>query len=335
MPVEVATLAAHPVEQASEYIATLKARRSTIIQPQVEGFITNIAVRSGDRVQAGALLFEIDSNRPRAAVSQLESVRAARQADVEYAQQQAKRSTALFDAGAISQRELEQADTAVRTTSAQLKAIDDQIRETQVQLGYYKVTSPNAGIVGDVPVRVGDSVIKATVLTTVDTNEGLEIYVNVPVQQAPLLKIGLPVKLLDESGQVVATNTVNFIAPSVDERTQSVLAKAALVDGRGNYRADQFVRVRLVWSMQDGITVPVTAVTRVNGQFFVFLAEAGERGTVARQTPVQLGELVGNDYVVRGGVKAGDKLIVSGIQKIGEGAPVMVGGMPPAQKKAS
>ena len=335
MPVTAVTLAEHPVEQATEFIAALKSRRSTTIKPQVAGFVTRIAVRSGQRVSAGAVLFEIDSGRQQATVSQLESVRAARAADVGYARQEAQRSKALFDAGALSQRDLEQAETAVRTSEAQLQAVDQQIREQQVELDYYKVTAPTAGVVGDVPIRRGDRVTDSTVLTTIDENSLLEVYISVPVQKAPLLALGLPVQIVDDAGKTLATNPITFISPSVDDATQSVLGKAELVDGRGEFRADQFVRVRVVWRTAPGLTVPVTAVSRISGAFFVFVAEAQGEMTVARQRAVTLGELIGNDYLLLDGLKAGDQLIVSGIQKIGDGAPVRVGAPAAGPQKAS
>jgi RND family efflux transporter MFP subunit len=335
MPVEVVALANKPVEQVTEFIAALKSRRSTTIQPQVEGFITRIAVRSGERVSAGAVLFEIDSARQQATVGQLESMRSMRAADVEYARQEEQRSQTLFKAGAMSKRELDQAETAVRTSQAQLDAVDQQIREQKVELDYYKVTSPNEGVVGDIPIRSGDRVTKTTVLTTVDENAVLEIYLNVPVQQAPGLKLGLPVRILDERGQVVATNRITYISPTVDDATQTVLAKAALNEGRGQFRADQFVRVRVIWRTEQGLTVPVTSVVRVNGQYFVYVVEKNGEQMIAKQRSVQLGDVVGNDYVLLAGLKPGDQLIVSGIQKIGEGAPVQPGGPPPAPQKAS
>ena len=257
-----------------------------------------------------------------------------RAADVEYARQEAQRSQTLFKAGAMSQRELEQAETAVRTSQAQLEAVDQQIREQKVELGYYKVTAPNDGVVGDIPIRTGDRVTKATVLTTVDENAVLEIYLNVPVQQAPNLKIGLPVRILDEQGKAIATNRVTFISPTVDDATQTVLAKAALNEGRGQFRADQFVRVRVIWKTEPGLTIPLTAVTRINAQYFVYVIEKSGEQAIAKQRSVQLGDLVGNDYLLLSGLKPGDQLIVSGIQKIGDGSPVMVG-PPAAPQKAS
>src|SRR5262249_38079566 len=177
MPVEVVTLAEQPVQQTSEYVGTVKSRRSTTVQPQVEGFVTRILARSGDRVRPGTPLMEIDAGMQQAAVASLESQRAARQADVDYARQQATRMKTLLEAGASSQSELEQAQTALQTSEAQLKAIEAQIRQQKVALGYHTVTAPVAGVVGDIPVRVGDSVTRSTVLTTIDQNAGLEIYV--------------------------------------------------------------------------------------------------------------------------------------------------------------
>ena len=117
-------------------------------------------------------------------------------------------------------------------------------------------------------------------LTTVDENDVLEVYINVPVQQAPQLKLGLPVRLVDDRGKVLATNKITFVSPNVDTATQSVLAKAQLVDGRGQFRSDQFVRARIVWTTAPGLTVPVTAVARINAQFFAFVAEKSDEGMV-------------------------------------------------------
>jgi RND family efflux transporter MFP subunit len=326
MPVEVATLTPKPVEQITEFVATIKSRHSTTIQPQVEGYITKIDVKSGDRVSPGTVLFEIDAASQQAAVAALESLRAARESDVAYAHQQALRQKAMLDVGATSQQEYEQAAAAQKAADAQLKVLDDQIRQQKTELGYSKVTSPAVGVIGDIPVRQGDRVTRSTQLTTIDDNAGLEIYINVPVQQATNLKLGLPVRIVGETGEVLATERITFIAPSVDDQTQTVLAKAALGSSKTLWRPAQFVRVRVLWRTEPGLTVPVVSVVRINGQFFVFVAEDTPQGSVARQRPVTLGAVVGNDYVVLAGLKAGDKLIVSGVQKIMDGVPVRAGG---------
>jgi RND family efflux transporter MFP subunit len=325
MPVEVVTLAERPVEQTTEFVGTVKSRRSTTVQPQVEGIVTGILVRSGDRVRPGTPLMQIDARERQAAVASLESQRAARQADLQQARQQFVRMKTLLEAGASSQAELEQAQTALSTSEAQVKAAEAQIREQRVALAYHRVTAPVAGIVGDVPVRVGDSVTKSTVLTTIDQNAGLEVYINVPVLEAQNLRVGLPVHLVDDRGLVLADERLSFVSSSVDSATQSVLTKAVLQHA-GNFRTDQFVRVRIVWTEAPALTVPLVALNRINGQFFAYVAESGDGGaTVARQRAVDPGAVVGNDYVVKSGLKAGEKLIVSGVQKIRDGAPVKIG----------
>ena len=334
MPVEVVTLAERPVEQSTEYVGTVRSRRSTTVQPQVEGFVTTILVRSGDRVQPGTPLMRIDASKQRAAVAGLESVRAAREADVQYTRQQHDRAKTLFEAGAASQAELEQAQTALRNAEAQLRSMQAQVEQQRGELGYHQVTSPAGGVVGDVPVRVGDSVTRSSVLTTIDENAGLEVYLNVPVQEAQNLRVGLPVHLVDDRGADIASTSISFVAPSVDPSTQSVLVKA--LAPAGGFRTDQYVRARVVWTEAPALTAPVVALNRINGVYFAFVAEPGEGGAlVARQRAVVPGPMVGNDYIVRSGLKAGEKLIVSGVQKIRDGVPVAVGTPSPASGKGA
>jgi len=334
MPVEIVTLSAKPVEQTTEYVASMKSRRSSTIQPEVEGPLMNIAVRSGQQVSHGTLLFEIDAAPQQAALASLQSMRPSRESDIEFARQQVARNRTLLQAGAISQREVEQFEAQLRSAEAQLKALDEQIKQQRSQLAYYRVTAPIAGTVGDIQVNVGDRVTRSTVLTTVDENDTLEVYINVPVPQAPQLKLGLPVRLVDDRGQILATNKITFISPNVDTSTQSVLAKAQLIEGRGQFRSDQFVRARIVWTTAPGLTIPVTAVSRINAQFFAFVAEKSDQGMLAKQKPVQLGEIIGNAYVVQSGLVPGEQLIVSGLQKIRDGSPVMPAPPPGAAPQA-
>lgn len=325
-PVDITTLALQQVEDAGEYVGTVKSRRSTTIQPQVEGFLTRIAVTSGQRVAAGAVLAQIDSAPQQAAIAAMESTRAAREADTQFARQQAERTKALLAIGAVSVQEVERADAALAAAGAQLKALDEQIRQARIELAYAQVTAPTSGVVGDIPVRVGDRVTRATRLMTVDDNAGLEAYINVPVQDAPRLKPGLVVRLIGEGGEVLATEKIYFVANNVDD-TQTVLAKATLGAGALRFRADQFIRAQIIWAEVPSLLVPLNAVTRVGGQFFAFVAETGEGGAlVARMRPVTLGAVVGNNYLVKGGLTEGERLITGGIQKIGDGSPVTAGG---------
>jgi RND family efflux transporter MFP subunit len=311
-----------PVDRTSEYVAILRSRQTSAISPQVEGIVTRILVRSGQRVAAGAALAQVDPLKQEASVSSNEATRAAQDAQLRLAREELQRQKALFDQGLVSRQVLDQANAAVDTAAASLKALQARERESRVELQYYRVTAPAAGVVGDIPVRVGDRVTTSTVITTISDNAGLEAYIYVPIERAADLKLGIPVRLVSAQGEVLAHTRLDFVSPQVDDRTQGVLAKAQVPSDKG-FRTEQFVRAQLVWSSEPGLTVPVVAVTRINGQYFAYVAEPGEKGSfVARQRLVRLRPLTGAEYLLENGLKAGDRLIVSGIQKITDGVPV-------------
>jgi RND family efflux transporter MFP subunit len=322
MGVSTLTLQKKPIEQSSGFIATIRSNRSSTVQPEVEGVVTRIFVKSGDRVALGAPLVQIKPDKQEATVRSTQANRAAVEADVQYWTQQVKRLEALVAAGAISRQEFDQAQNSLRTAQARLSALNAQVNEQQVELQYYRVAAPRAGVVGDIPIRSGDRVTKSSMITTIDDNSALEAYIQVPIDRSPDLRLGLPVQIVDADGKVLATNPVTFVAPRVDDATQTVLIKSLLREVPPSVRTQQFVRSRIVWRTTDGVTVPITAVTRINGKYFCFLVEKTNNGTVARQRPIEVGELLGNDYVVLSGLSAGEQIIVSGIQKIGDGAPV-------------
>jgi RND family efflux transporter MFP subunit len=324
MPVKVQTAKAQKVDDTTDYVATLKSRDSALVMPQVEGIITQIFVHSGERVAAGAPLMQIDPAKQQATVRSQEEARAAQLAQVKWAQQNYDRISGLANAGVVSKQELDQARATLDAAEAQLHSLEAQVREQQVQLHYYKVVAPRAGIVGDVPVRVGDRVLTTTTLTTVDRPGSLEAYIYVPIEKSAQLKMNLPVQIVDGSGNSLATSRITFISPQVDTATQTVLAKATIANSKDSLRTAQFIRARVIWGSQEKPVVPVVAVSRIGGLYFAFVAEADQKGGyVVHQKPLQIGQIVGNNYVVIDGVKPGDKVVVSGTQFLIDGVPVV------------
>ena len=324
MPVKVQEAKAVPVSDATEYIATVKSRDSAVIMPQVEGQITAIMVHSGDRVRTGKPLMDIDPLKQQSTVKSQESAVEAQKASLVLAQQQYDRTKGLAAAGVVSKQELDQAKSTLDAAKAQLESLGAQVSEQQVQLHYYKVAAPRGGIVGDIPVRVGDRVITSTQLTTVDQPGSLEAYIYVPIEHSVELKMNLPVQLVDAEGKVLADTRVSFISPQVDSTTQTVLVKARIANGNEALRQSEFVRARVVFGTHKNPEVPILAVSRLGGQYFAFVAEPQNGGSyVARQKPLTIGETVGNAYEVRDGLKPGDKIIISGTQFLVDGAPVI------------
>ena len=322
MPVQVKVAQAENVPDTTEYLSVLKSRHSATINPHVEGYITKVYVKSGDHVNAGTPLIQIDPLKQQAAVSGQEAARAAQEANLRFAQIQLDRERKLFAAGVVPKAEVDNAQTNYDAAGAQLKSLSEQVNQQQVELHYYRVAAPMDGIVGDIPVRVGDRVAVTTLLTTVDEQGPLEAYIYVPADRARNLKLGLPLHLVDEAGITVADTRITFLSQQVDAETQTVLAKALLENPRG-LRVSQQVRARVVWSTHEGTVIPILAVTRVSGQFFAFLAVKDGKNTVARQKLLKVGDTLGNNYVVLAGIEPGDHIITSGLQFLQDGMPVM------------
>jgi len=323
MPVQIHVAETKKIPDTSEFLSMLKSRHSSAINPQVEGQIVKIFVKSGDHVKMGDPLLQIDPLKQEATVSSQEAARAAQEANKKYAQISLDRAKKLFDAGVISKAEYDNAQTSYDAADAQLHAMEEQVRTQKVELKYYQVSAPMDGIVGDIPVRVGDRVSVATLLTTVDEPGALEAYLYVPVDRSKDLKVGLPVRLVDENQKVLAETSVTFVSPQVDTETQTVLAKALIPNSAAKLRVAQQMRAQITWSVHEGPVVPILSVVRINGQFFAFVASKESNGTFARQKALKVGEPLGNDYPVLSGLQGGEHIITSGTQFMQDGMPVM------------
>jgi RND family efflux transporter MFP subunit len=323
-PVKVQAAQDQSIGDASEYVATIKSRHSATIMSDVEGWIFDIHVHSGQVVKKSDTLMEIDPRRQRATLSNFDSQKASKEAALQWAKSQLDRTKALAANGVVSKQDLEQAQTNYNGAVADVKALDAMITSNQVQLKYYSVFAPTDGIVGDIPVHVGDRVTNTTPLTTIDERAGLEVYISIPSEHAREIKMGAPVEVLDQAGNVLLRTNVDFISPQVESGTQSILAKAPADKAADVLRAMQLVRARIVWSTHSGLTIPVIAVSRISGQFFAFVAEQDNGKTVARQRPLELGEIVGNNYTVLSGLNPGEKIVVAGGQNLVDGMPIQI-----------
>ena len=324
MPVKVQTAQDQKIDDTTDYVAILKSRDTAVVMPQVEGTITKIFVHSGEPVADGAPLMQIDPEKQAATLKSQEQAHAAQIAQVTWAKQNYARVSGLANAGVVSKQDLDQAKSTLDTAEAQLQSLSAQVNEQTVQLHYYRVVAPRAGIIGDVPVRVGDRVLTTTPLTTVDRPGSLEAYIYIPIEKSAQLKMNLPVQIVDASGDPLASSRVTFISPQVDNTTQTVLVKATIANAKDSLRNAQFIRARVVWGSQDKPVVPVVAVSRIGGLYFAFVAEPDQKGGyVVHQKPLQVGQIVGNNYVVLDGVKPGDKVVVGGTQFLIDGIPVV------------
>lgn len=322
LPVKVETVDLSPVPRTDEYVATIKSRRSASIQPQVDGTLTRILVKSGDHVRAGQVLMTIDPLKQQAAVDQQSSTEAQKKATYDYNQIEVERQRQLYESGVTAKENYDYAVQAFQNSKADWESAKAARVTQERQLAYYNLTAPFTGIIGDVPVHVGDYVSPTTLLTTVDENADLEAYIYIPTERAANIRMALPVQIVTSGGDLIEKTNIDFISQQVDNGLQGILVKAPIHAPLDKFRNAQLVKARVVWSTAPAPTVPVLAVTRIGGQTFVYIADTSSNGAVAKQRAVSLGDTVGNNYAVTDGLKAGDKVIVSGIQFLVDGVPV-------------
>lgn len=322
MPVQIEPVKSVPLRDATEYVGVLRSRQSVQIQPLVEGHVSKILVTSGDDVRPQAPLIDIDPSRQRAAVSSQRAIHQANVAALDLARKQFARIERLFKRGAATRQDFDQAQNGLQQAEANAAATAAQTRAQAVELHYYQVAAPVAGTVGDIPVRIGDLVTTQTLLTTLDDNAALEAYIDVPTERAATLKMGTLVEIVDAASDVIAPSEVSFISPRADPATQMVLVKASVDNRAGRLRAGQFVRVRIVWRQYEGPTVPVLAVQRRAGQAFVWVVTEKDGAQTAEQRAVTIGAIQGQSYPITGGLRVGDQIVASGVQKLRPGARI-------------
>jgi RND family efflux transporter MFP subunit len=322
LPVKTETISLAPVPRQDEYVATIKSRRSASIQPQVDGTLTRILAKSGDHVHAGQVLMTIDPLKQQATVDQQRSTEAQKKATYDYNRIEVERQRQLYEGGVSSKQDYQLAVQAFENSKADWEASTAGLVTQQRELAYYNLTAPFDGIVGDIPVHLGDYVSPQTLLTTVDENADLEAYIYIPTEKSASIHMGLPVQIVTSSGELIESTKIDFVSQQVDTGVQGILVKAPIHGSLDQFRTAQLVKARVVWSTSPTPTVPVLAVTRIGGQSFVYVATQAENGIVAKQRAVTLGDTIGNDYAVNDGLKPGEKVIISGIQFLIDGAPV-------------
>ncbi|MGF1587713.1 MAG: efflux RND transporter periplasmic adaptor subunit [Pleurocapsa sp.] len=292
------------------------------------------------------------------AQAQLQSVqseRSAAAANVELQNELYQRRQFLAEEGALAQEEVDLVQRDRLNAVAQLNSLDDQIEAaranfnqaeaaiaeaeanveiSQDQLQDTNIVAPFAGEVGNIIARQGEYVAPGDSLTSVTQNDPLELQLAIPTQRRADISTGLRVQLEDTQGNLLGEGRIAFVSPQVNANSQTILTQAQFPNPDGQLRDSQNVRARVIWSERSGVLVPTTAVTRVGGQAFVYVArqEASEAETqdqtqnqpqlIARQIPVELGEIQNNSYPVLAGLQPGDRIVVTGILNLADGVPI-------------
>lgn len=224
---------------------------------------------------------------------------------------------------------VEAAASEIAGQQASLKQAEAQVGVATENLDFNRIVAPIDGVVGNIQPKVGDYIQAGDQIASLVQDDALELNVSVPLEQAPRLKIGLPVEIIDRQGEAVSKGNISFISPKTDRSSQTILVKATF-NNDGRLKDDSFARTKIIWSEQPGVLIPTEAVSRIAGKSFVFVAvekeqEDGSSALVAEQRPVELGEIQGQSYQVISGLESGDRLIASGIINLADGTSIDLG----------
>ena len=216
------------------------------------------------------------------------------------------------------------ARAGINRQKAAIEQAKGQLGSTSQDLIFNKVVAPIDGIVGNIFLKIGDYVRQGENFTTLTNNSMMAMNINIPTERAAQLRNGLTAQIVDRDGKPTVTGQVRFISPTVDQEAQSILAKVFFPND-GSLRNNQYVRVRLIWNRQPGLLIPTSAITSVGSQKFVFVAEPGkpsqgEARLVVKQKPVNVGNIQDQFYQVLSGIDAGEKVAVSRILELRDGA---------------
>jgi membrane fusion protein, multidrug efflux system len=334
--VEVTTISVTPhlVTFPEDYVAQTEAINAVDIRPRVGGMLEKRVPIEGEPVKAGQLLFVIDREPYIAALAQAKAALAQSEAASLQSQRDLVRAKSLSEIDAVSQQEL---DAAVAKNQANLASIDAAkaaVRSAELNLGYTTIDSPIDGVMGRAQLRQGGMVTaNNTLLTTIYQTD--RMYINFSVSEQRLLsmqrqlgrapsqnsKTPPPFRIfLADGSEYLETPRLNFIDPAVDPRTGTLALRLEVDNPQHLLHAGQFARVQVA-AQQDpnAILVPQRAVQDLQGKNYVWIVDAAG---LAQQRDVRMGSRVGPDWQVQQGLKAGETVIVDGVQHLKPALPV-------------
>ncbi|MDJ0798150.1 MAG: efflux RND transporter periplasmic adaptor subunit [Calothrix sp. MO_167.B12] len=309
--VKISTVGVGTIEESSDYIASLEPLNSITLQPKIQGKVTHVFVKSGNKVKAGSAIIQINSqgeqstaisdryyqtrqelDRARDILNRLQAAKSSQLANAKLNQQQYQRYSLLAAQGAVSRRTRDEYAQNLAVMEMNLGAIDAKIQAQQVRvlqaeqalkqaykltqqpsyIQRYKITAPVTGIMTSIPVKVGDIINTSTKIGTITQNQPLEIKINVPKKLSSRLRKGMPVEVMNERGQKLGKTRIYLISQKKGN-SEFIVVKALFKNTKSKLRTDELVRARLIFNQRPGVLIPTAAIFRVAEENFVYVAE--------------------------------------------------------------
>jgi membrane fusion protein, multidrug efflux system len=339
-----------PVEQKDvpvylELVGQTEGFQDVEIRARVEGFLETVNFQEGSFVKSGDLLYTIDRKPLEAILAQAKADQATADSRLSKANNDVTRYTPLVAKQAVSKQELDDSVAEQDAARSQLEAAKAAVEKATLDLGYTRITSPISGLVGTTQVKAGNLVGRgeSTLLTTISQIDPVLFsigvteadYLRIARRQtaktssaAPRAREGIELTLADGT-RYPQTGRVNTVERAVDPTTGTLAVQLVFPNPDQLLRPGQYGRVRILLETKpDSLLIPQRAVQELQNLYNVAVVDDG--GKVAFRT-VKVGQRVGSLWVIEDGLKAGEQIVVEGLQRIQDGMTVTTKPAPPAE----
>ena len=326
-----------PISQ--EFVGQTYGTFDIAIRARVEGFLEGTHFREGSQIRTGQLLYTIDSQPFEAKVAERASSVAEANTLLVKAKSDLDRIRPLAEINAVRQSDLDAAEAQHGAAQASLEAAEAMLRLARIELGYTKISAPISGIIGKTEAKVGDFVGREPNPVVLNTVSRIDtILVRFSITEAEYLRF---VRYAQAQGRTIEDprtdradleliladgslheykGHLDFANREIDPTTGTLLLQASFPNSKGIIRPGQYARVRgVVDVFEQAVLVPQRSVKELQGNYQVFIINDSSK--VELRT-VEMGPKVGNLWTVSNGLKAGEKVIYEGIQRVSSGTPV-------------
>jgi membrane fusion protein, multidrug efflux system len=321
-PIAIAVAVAHrqSLDRTAEVQGALFPREHAVMSSEVEGRVAQVVADFGDKVTAGQVMLKIN---PREYELRVETAQAALdQARAKLANSSARynRARTLKESGSISAEQFDQIASQMRVDQADTESAQEELAMARKKLGDTEIKAPFSGSVQKRMVSLGEYVSPGKEVYELIATDPIKLRCPMPERFVPMARVGMPVKLAIDADQGVSyTGKITRIAPALDESSRTLLIEAEVANPDGALKPGFFAHVTMDLGHDRALFVPSAAVLRYAGVARVFIVEQG----VVRAREVTTGSVVGDQTEITGGLKEGEHVAVSDVDRLADGTAVV------------
>lgn len=314
-----------------EYPATVVALNQVELRPQVNGYVTGIFFKEGDRVRKGQKLYSIDQQQYEANYQAAIAERSVQETNLAKAQKDAERYRELDKHDAIAKQQVDYAEAALEAAKKQVAAAQANVRGVQTGVRYATIYAPFSGTIGISQVKIGTAVsIGQPLLNTISSDD--PVTVEFAIDQSEIPRFAKLEKNKSAKGDSIFTisfsdqsiypepGKIDFIDRAVNAQTGSIKLRLLFSNKDHLLRPGMSCNVRVLTNASDQLIIPFKSVTEQLGEYFVFIADSNK----VTQRKIKLGTRIGLNVIVTEGLKVGEQIVTDGVQKLKEGSSITI-----------